>query len=128
MGISIAPPGPEDTIAPQKSRSAIGSQTGPGAGGVIVNISTIAGLVYRVDVLVQLTGTLTAAELNNVKVVNGGTSIALIPTDNAVAAAQESPAVTCFAIGDGNPISVQAIAAAGVAAVYSAALIVTQIG
>src|SRR6266705_1243315 len=103
MGLSIAPPVPEDSIARQKSRSAIGSLYGPGAGGVIVNISTIAGLVYRVDVLVQLTGTLTAAELNNVKVVNGGTSIALIPTDNAVAAAQESPAVTCFAIGDGNP-------------------------
>lgn len=127
MGIEIQPPGPSAAPASQTSRSVLGTVTAPGAGGTIATITTAIDADYQVAVTIMLTGTITAAELNNFKVTANGVTLATLPI-GAAAPASEGPLTYNFNVfSNGANIIVAAVGAGGVAAVYTASITVLQV-
>lgn len=129
MGIEITPPAAGVTLPPQASLTAFASITAPGAGGALGTVVAPPAGTYKARVYVSLTGTLTAAEVNNVKLLANGATVAILAIAGAAAAGQVQPPFELDFTANGvNNVVVQAIAGGGVAAVYSVTLILTRTG
>jgi len=128
MGISVEPPGPADPITPQTSHASFGSVTGPAAGGTIIATAALPAGVYKVDLYLRISGTITAAEENNMQLLNGAAVQNQLPVQAPAATVAADPPITQYKASNATTFSVQAIAAAGVAAVYTVLIVATQVG
>ena len=139
----ILPPGKEIKIEAQEGYWAVassggdvnsfdtvggyGTATGPGAGGIIASIPATKLLngAYIVTGSYYADGTLTAAEEDNFKLVAKGVTISQLIYPQTGGVQQLGPYyVDFFASGPTN-ITLQAVNAAGVAAVYHGELVAT---
>jgi hypothetical protein len=128
MGIAIRPPGPADPVTPTASLMNRGTATGPAAGQVIAVINVPPPGVYHVRIYLSLSGTITAAEQDNMKLLVNSVVLTNLPVDAVAETVNVSPVIECDVSVPAGNISVQAIAAAGVAAVYSCFLVATRTG
>jgi len=128
MGIDIQPPGPSIEPAVAVSTIVFGTVTAPGVSTTIVGTAALPDALYRIDVYVVVTGTVTVADNNNVKfVINGSGTAALAVQAEAAFSGTPTP-ITVYKRSGGGTILLVAVAAGGAAAVYSGTLIVTEVG
>lgn len=127
MGLYVEAPGPEisSTLAP--SQHAFNQTTAPAASAVLAVINTPPAGVYQVTAYIELSGTITAAEQDNVLIqVDNGTfshiPVQALPTTGVV----QTP-FQCVVQTFGTNIRLEAIGAGGVAAVYTTVLIATKV-
>jgi hypothetical protein len=115
-------------LAPQAALVNFGSATAPAANQTIAVITAPAPGLYSVEVLAELSGTITAAEQDNLNLVVNAVNLSRIPLFAGAAAGGIPETVGPFnlTVAGGN-IAVQARAAGGVAAVYSVFVTATRI-
>jgi hypothetical protein len=127
MGIQVTPPGPATSLAPQASLSAFGSATAPTAGAAIVTLAAPAPGTYQITVYEYLTGTVTAADQDNMTVqVNGVIKGTILEPGVAAGATMPAPFTLTVSVPAGN-ITVNAIGAGGASAVYHVSIVATRI-
>ncbi len=119
---------PAGASAPVASLFAFGTQTGPLAGTNIASMVAPAPGLYAMTLLNEVSGTVTAAEQDNLRLaVNAVTVISGLPLPaGAAAGGQAQPISANVRVPAGN-VSVQAKGNAGVAAVYTSLIIATLI-
>jgi hypothetical protein len=128
MGIEITPPGPATPLASGASITSSGTQTGPAAFTSICGPVGLSAGTYDIKVYFAYSGTMTAAELNNIRVVIGAANQGFIPVANVVSNNPMSPFYQCQGVlAAAGSILLQNIAAAGAAAVYNASVVVTRV-
>ena len=104
----------------QQTQDNEGSVTSPGAGQTIVTLAGLPAGTYNVGWSVELAGTLAAADSNNFRLTDtGGDQLGSI---NLAVAGSYPQVSTELTIATGQSISIVAIAAGTVGAVYSAQL------
>lgn len=104
----------------QASLAAEGSVTNPGAFATIANITGVPNGTYQVTATVYLSGTVTAADANNMLVTAGGTPIRI-----AYPGVANVPVTftTVFTVNSGSILLQSNNAASGAAAVYNGAIV-----
>ncbi len=117
MGVSVAPPGPADPVAATPSLAAFGSVVGPAGGGTIAQIVAPPAGVYELLIYNGLSGTITVAEQDNLRLVVNAVTIVTLPIDAVADTTANSP-----------PLRLIVRNAAGVAAAYTTLLVATLIG
>jgi hypothetical protein len=128
MGIEITPPGLVATLVPSASLQAKGSVTAPTASQSIASIPTPPAGLYQCTFYTELSGTITAAEQDNFRVLyNGGTAFNVLSQATPTTGVVQVPFTINLQLNGLNGINLQALAAGGVAAVYSGMAIVTRI-
>lgn len=129
MGITVEPPGPADPLAPQASSTSSGTVTGPSAFTSIAGVTSLPAGIYSVTAYYTISGTLTSAELNNLRINANGANLGFIPVPEVNPAGQINDTYQANVQLTGtSSILIQNIAAGGAAAVYTATLVVTRIG
>jgi hypothetical protein len=128
MGISVEPPGPADPVAPAASVINFGSVTTPGAGGLIVAVTPTVPGVYQVQIEFTLGGTVSASDLNNIKLLVNGSTKAILGLPAVVASGGSEVSYTLNIAWTAGSIAIEAVALATTGAIYTCNLIVTQIG
>ena len=117
----------EDPIRdPGRPAGAGGDLAGAGAALATITAGNLPAGTYRVVAEVALTGTLTAAELDNVALARAGSTVKRVVIPNA-----GTPVVRIdvqVLLTGAQTLSLTAVAAGGVAAVYSGSLTATRIG
>jgi hypothetical protein len=115
---------------PGNTLTAVASVTAPGAGADVVQIASVPSGVYKIRVLIALTGTAETA-LANLRLREGGNIVGDLPSLSAAA----GPVEICFEQVEVNPdaddvvdVDIIAIAAATAGAVYTIHLALTRIG
>jgi hypothetical protein len=107
-----------------------GSVTSPGANANIVQI-TVAGLApgtYTVQWVVELDGTLAAIDGNNFKITGPGLGGGFISANDPVAGRYVQPSFTLVVpTGNATALSIRAIAAGTVGAIYTGQISITPI-
>jgi len=102
---------------------AAGQVTSPAAGATVVQLTGLPAGDYAVTWTVELSGTLAAADANNFRLLNGASAV--LDSDNlAVAGTYPQPGVVITVPASGS-VSIQAIAAGTVGAVYRAQLVLS---
>jgi hypothetical protein len=128
VGISVEPPGPVDSLAPAGSVINFGSVTSPGAAGLIVAVTPTVPGTYQVRIIFNLQGTVSASDLNNIKlVVNGSTKSTLVMSP-AVTGNGADLDLTLNIAWTAGSIAIEAVALSTTGAIYSCNMIVTQVG
>lgn len=94
--------------------------------GIMVQLTTPGAGYYKVDWRVSLSGTITAAELNNVivRIVNGATLVRAVTN----ASGHDVDGTLYVALTASQSLAMSALVQGGVAAVYSMSLIATNLG
>jgi hypothetical protein len=129
MGIEITPPGPVDSLAPQACSTSSGTVTAPSAFTSIAGVTSLPAGTYAVTAYYNITGTLTSAETNNLRINANGANLGFIPVPEQLPSGQQNNVYQCQVTLTGtSSILLQNIAAGGVAAVYTGSLVVTRIG
>jgi hypothetical protein len=129
MGIEITPPGPVDSLAPQASQTSSGTVTGPSAFTSIAGVTSLPAGTYAVTAYYNITGTLTSAETNNLRINANGANLGFIPVPEQLPSGQVNDVYQCQVTLTGtSSILLQNIAAGGAAAVYTGSLVVTRVG
>lgn len=103
------------------------SAASPAAGGTVVTTSALTAGRYRATVTTQTSGTVTAADFNNVQLMSGTGTVATlvqIPTANSP---WTNPALEVTVAAPGAAVLVTAIGSASTSAVYNAQLVVTTL-
>jgi hypothetical protein len=115
-------------LAPQASQVNYGSVTSPGAAGLIVAVtpSGPAG-VYQVQIEFSLGGTVSATDLNNIKLLVNGSTKSILGLPAVVAGGGAEVSYTLNIAWTAGSIAVEAVAAATTGAIYTCNLIVTQV-
>lgn len=104
------------------TQSAHDASTGPAASGALAHLTGLTPGRYSVDVYASLSGTVTAAEADNVQLLVDGTQtdvIVVAPVANGPAVKQSFEHVTTT-----GTIGLEAVGNAGAAAVYHTLLVV----
>ena len=127
MGIDIQPPGPAVTPVPAGSISGYGTITAPAAGGTVAAIVSTPVGTYNVTVLYYLSGTVTAADTDNFKLVANSVTVAHLPCPANAASGDQVLQFSMTIVKATTTIALQALAAGSVAAVYTATIIATQV-
>lgn len=127
MGIDIQPPGPAVTPVPAGSVSGYGTVTAPAASGTIALVGSLPAGTYNVTVLYYLSGTVTAADTDNFKLVANSISVAHLPCPASAASGEQVLQFSMTIDLASANITLQALAAGGVAAVYTATITVTKV-
>jgi hypothetical protein len=104
----------------------VGSQTSPAAGTTITSQALAAG-TYAVSWSVQLSGTVSASDVNNFGLYNGVTLVATSLNSGATSTYSQ-PNLTVVIPGGGATLAIKAIATATTGAVYNAQLTTTLNG
>lgn len=127
MGIDIQPPGPAVTPVPAGSVSGYGTITAPAASGTIAGIGSLSDGTYNVTVLYYLSGTVTAADTDNFKLVANSLQVAHLPCPASAASGDEVLQFSMTIVLASPNITLQALTAGGVAAVYTATITATKV-
>lgn len=127
MGISIEPPGPGVVPVPAASLSNYGKVTGPAASAVIATITSPPAGVYTVTLYNELSGTVAAADQDNIKLLVDGVTITTLPLSAVIASGDVQPPLTITVKSSGTSIVVEAVGAATGTAVYSSLIIATKV-
>jgi hypothetical protein len=128
MGIDITPPGPVDSLAPQASVINYGSVTTPAAAGLIVAVTPAVAGTYQVVIEFSLGGTVSASDLNNIKLVVNGSTKSILGLPASVAGGGSEVSYTLNIAWTAGSIAIEAVALATSGAIYTCNLIVTQVG
>lgn len=128
MGIEITPPGPAESLAPATSLGVYGSVTGPAAGATIAAVTTPAAGAYSVTVYVELTGTVAAADQDNLQLFDDNVVVTRVPASASISSGNVNPQFNFQVVTDGiHNIIVKAAAAGTGTAVYNVTLVVTRV-
>lgn len=127
MGIDIQPPGPAVTPVPAGSVSSYGTITAPAASGTIAGIGSLPDGTYNVTVSYYLSGTVTAADTDNFKLVANSLTVAHLPCPASAASGEQVLQFSMTVVLASANITLQALAAGGVAAVYTATITATKV-
>ena len=120
---SIIVTGP--TITQQASRSIEGNVTSPGAGATVTSLISLPAGTYQIGWTVSLSGTLSASDTNNFQL-NAGSQTLVSANPGAAGSYPQPPVEVVLPVA--TTISVTAIAAGTVGAVYAAQLVATPVG
>lgn len=127
MGIDIQPPGPAVTPVPAGSVSNYGAVTAPAANATIAGIFSLPDGTYNVTVSYYLSGTVTAADTDNFKLVANSLTVAHLPCPASAASGEQVLQFSATVVVASGYISLLALTAGGVAAVYTATIIATKV-
>lgn len=128
MGISIAPPGPADPLAPASSLTTHSTATGPGAAASLGAINAPPAGVYKVDIYLSLSGTVAAADQDNARLQVDSATIVTLPLNTSLTTGVVMPPITVYVTTAGVNIRIQTIAAGTGTAVYDCTFVATRIG
>jgi hypothetical protein len=109
------------------TQSAHNATTGPAAGAALASLSGLTAGRYSVTVYAFLAGTVTAADADNIELLVDGavTDVLAVPP---AAATSPVPGEAFEHITTTGAIKLQAVGAAGAAAVYHTVLVVSALG
>lgn len=127
MGIDIQPPGPAVTPVPAGSISSYGTITAPAGSGTIASIGSLPAGTYNVTVSYYLSGTVTAADTDNFKIVANSSTVAHLPCPANAASGDQVLQFSVTIVLASTSITLQALIAGGVAAVYTATITATKV-
>ena len=127
MGIQIQPPGGLAQLVPQSSSTGEGQATAPAAGAAIATNTPATANLFQLTVTIQLTGTITAADVNNFQLQNNGTPVTTLPLATVAGGGPVTETYTLNVRRAAGSFTVNAIGAGGVAAVYTALIIATEV-
>lgn len=112
-------------VPAQPSQSATGKVTSPTASQVLATLGSNANAQYTVTAIVNLSGTLSATDTNNIQLNANGSGYAVLPIEPVTTEQTFGP----FIINsNGSAISLTAIGAGTVGAIYDVELIIQQTG
>lgn len=127
MGISIDPPGPAQLGVPGASLVAQVSATGPLANTTIANIAALPAGLYKIDVYLELSGTVAAADQDNIRLQVDGVTVSRLNMSAAITSGDVNSPVTIYARSNGTSIRVQSVGAATGTAIYGTMIVATQV-
>lgn len=123
--VIVAMSTPNAAAASQASTVVEGSVTSPGASATIANAGTFPAGTYQIGWAVSLSGTVSATDVNNFQL-RAGAPVALASINpGAVGSYPQTPVTVTFTAP--TQISVVAIGAGTVGAVYAAQIVVTPV-
>ena len=108
------------------SQTAYGSVAAPAAGTVFASLAIATTGEYEVVVYPRYSGTVAAAELDNVVIYSGPTQIGRIPMDAAVGGPGSPYRLPRVVAASGTAINVAALGAATAGSVYRAGIVATR--
>jgi hypothetical protein len=124
LKIIIIGPDGHTPLSPVTQQST-GSQTTPGAGTVITQVTELPAGYYTAQWNVSLGGTTGAAEANNFGLYSGATLVATSNNRTSTGASYPQLPVT-FQVAANGTVSVQAIGAGTASSIYDASLVLTS--
>jgi len=128
MGISIDPPGPVDALVPAQSLYKYNTATAPVAAADVAVITAPPLGIYAVNVAAYFTGTVTAADGDNLELVANGAVLTPFLLPAIGVGAVYCPDFNSQVLVTSGNLSVRAIANGGVACIYHVLLTATRIG
>lgn len=127
MGVLIQTPGALGSIAEQASLTNYSSVTAPAAGGVLASLASPPAGVYQVQIIAGLTGTVAAADQDNIELVVDGSVITVLLLPAVVEGATDSPPFVIQVKTAGTSIQLKAVGAGTATAVYRTMLVATRV-
>lgn len=121
-GSSVASDDLRDTNAVADTIGAIGTAAAPAAAAQAVGLVAVSGRVYKVRVIINLTGT-TETALTNLALRQNAVVISSLPTISGTTQVIEVPRVTAT----GTTITVTVTATATAGSVYTVQIMATQV-
>jgi hypothetical protein len=115
-------------LVAQASQISYGSVTSPGAAGLITAVTPLAAGTYQVQILFSLGGTVSASDLNNIKLLVNGSTKSILGLPAALAGGGSEVEYVLNVAWTAGSIAIEAVAAGTAGAIYTCNLIVTQIG
>jgi len=128
VGISVEPPGPSDPLAPTPSLVNKNVTTGPAAGAGLATIAAPPAGIYKVDVYVEYSGTVAAADQDNLRLQVDSVTLVGLLASAAITSGDVNPIQSFIVRTIGTNIRIQAVALATATAVYTTMLVATQVG
>lgn len=108
------------------TQSVHGAVTGPAANGSLASLTGLAAGRYQVDVYAYLSGTVTAADADNVQLLVDGTQTDIVPVPPVASTGAAVKASFEHLTANGT-IALEAIGAAGGSAVYHVLLVAAKL-
>jgi formyltetrahydrofolate synthetase len=115
-------------LAAQASQISYGSVTSPGIAALITAVTpTVAG-IYQVQIVFGLGGTVSASDLNNIKLLVNGSTKSILGLPAILAGGGSEVEYILNIAWTAGSIAIEAVALATTGAIYTCNLIVTQVG
>jgi hypothetical protein len=127
MGLYVEPPGPDVASGLVASQHAFNQTTAPGAGAVLAVINNPPAGLYQVTAYCEISGTITAAEQDNILIQVDNNTFSHIPIQAIPTSGLVQEPFQCTVLSNGTNIRLEAVGAGGVAAVYTTVLIANKV-
>jgi hypothetical protein len=132
--MAFYPEGPSQiTVTPaaltaQASQISYGSVTSPGVAALITAVTPTAAGIYQVQIVFGLGGTVSASDLNNIKLLVNGSTKSILGLHAILAGGGSEVEYILNIAWTAGSIAIEAVAAGTTGAIYTCNLIVTQVG